>query len=467
MTVFLHDVEVDGQVVDVLVAGGRVAAIGAPAPPGAERIDGRGGALLPGLHDHHLHLLAIAAAARSIDVADCDVDAFVDALRRADRARLAGDWLRVVGYHEAAVGELDRDALDAIVRDRPVRVQHATGALWLCNTAGADALDLAHAPADGVERDARGQVTGRVYGLDDWLYRRLPREPPDLAHVGAQLLRYGITGVTDATPYRDAHDLAHLKGSVACGAFAPRLVVTGAPAMARDDLGPLVAGPAKIVVDDRAPPDLDALGCEIAHAHEHDLPVAVHCASRLALVLAVAALEQVGARAGDRIEHGAVVPRELVGRLRALGVTIVTQPAFVFMRGDRYLAEVDAADQPHLWPCGALLEAGIPVGFGSDAPHGPLDPWLAIRAATERRTRTNAPLGLGERVDAHTALTRFLTPWPTPGGAPRRVEVGAPADLCMLHAPLAEVLRAPTADAVRLTLLAGVSAGATSGGCPT
>src|ERR671916_1771459 len=63
-----RDVDVDGRRVDVRVVGGRVAGVGpglAPAP-GTAVVDGGGGALLPGLHDHHLHLLAAAAARRSV-----------------------------------------------------------------------------------------------------------------------------------------------------------------------------------------------------------------------------------------------------------------------------------------------------------------------------------------------------------------------------------------------------------------
>ena len=56
--------EVEGVRVDVRVAGGRVVALGAglAGRPGEVVIEAAGGALLPGLHDHHLHLLAWAAA---------------------------------------------------------------------------------------------------------------------------------------------------------------------------------------------------------------------------------------------------------------------------------------------------------------------------------------------------------------------------------------------------------------------
>ena len=61
--------EVDGRLIDVHCAGGIVTPIGAASAGGADVvIDAGGGALLPGLHDHHVHLLAMAAARASLDV---------------------------------------------------------------------------------------------------------------------------------------------------------------------------------------------------------------------------------------------------------------------------------------------------------------------------------------------------------------------------------------------------------------
>src|SRR5918998_660746 len=99
-------------------------------------------------------------------------------------------------------GPIDRWHLDALVPDRPVRVQHRAGGAWVLNTRGLDLIGVDDTTdRAGVERDGDGQPTGRLLGLDRWLRERLPPHPvPDLAAVGRRLTAYGVTGVTDATP---------------------------------------------------------------------------------------------------------------------------------------------------------------------------------------------------------------------------------------------------------------------------
>jgi predicted amidohydrolase YtcJ len=169
------------------------------------------------------------------------------------------------------------------------------------------------------------------------------------------------------------------------------------------------------------------------------------------LVLTLAALEEVGPVPGDRIEHGSVVPPELFETLRRLGVRVVTQPTFVTDRGDEYLAEVDPDDQPHLYRYASLLVAGIPTAPSSDAPFGDPDPWRTMAAARDRRTPSGKVVGADERVSTAVVLAGFLAPLDDPGGPPRRIEPGAPADLCLLHEPLATALARPSSDLVRRT----------------
>lgn len=459
----LQDVEVDGATVDVAVAEGTVQAVGAPlpVPPGAEVVDGDGGALLPGLWDHHIHLMALAAARRSVRVGPptvTDEAGLVAALAAEDGDR----WIRAVGYHESVAGELDRHRLDRLAPGRAVRVQHQSGALWVLSSEAIRRLGIEDEDRPGLERGAGGRFTGRIRGDDRWLGERVrevvPGAPPDLHAVGAELASYGVVGVTDATPYESTADLDLLARAASSGALPQRVVVTGGPALAGAAApAPLRRGPVKLRLADHALPSLDELAGWIATAHAHARPVAVHCVTRESLVLTLVALDDAGSLPGDRIEHGAVVPPELHGGLRRHRLTVVTQPGFVAERGDRYLAEVDPGDVPHLYPCRGLIDAGIPVAGSTDAPFGHPDPWRAVAAAVSRRTAGGAVLGVGEAVDPPTALGLLLGTAEDPGGVARRVEPGAPADLCLLRVPLAEALAAPSADLVRRTLVAGSS----------
>lgn len=463
MTIHLRDVEVAGDTTDVVVDGSRIVAVAPDIPSGADAdvvIDGRGGALVPGLHDHHLHLVALAAAMASIPVGPHDVrDArgFAAALQAADARAEDGAWLRAVGYQERVAGDLDRWALDRLVPDRPVRVQHRSGALWIVNSAGLARLDLLDGPwPDGCELGDDGAPTGRLWRMDAWLARAVPAAPPDLGTAGRVLLAHGVTSVTDMTPYEDGRDLRALANAVRTGELLQDVTVTGAPELdPRDVPSCLHTGPAKILLADHDLPSLDELVTRMRRARRAGRPIAVHCVTRVAFVLTITAFAEVGTVRGDRIEHGAVIPRELDATVRDMGLAVVTQPNFVRERGDEYLADVEPDDREVLWRCGSLIDAGVQVAGGTDAPFGRPDPWALIRAAISRRTIEGRTLLADERIAPSRALALVLGTPHDPAGAVRRVAVGAPADLCLLHAPLVDVLAAPDTNPVRAVVRGG------------
>jgi len=214
-------------------------------------------------------------------------------------------------------------------------------------------------------------------------------------------------------------------------------------------------GPVKILLDDHDLPPLEALTAKIAQARAQRRQVAVHCVAAGELALTLAAFEDCGPAAGDRIEHGGVIPDGLIPVIVAMGLTVVTQPAFVVERGDRYLAEVERYEQPDLYRCASLQRAGVPVAGSSDAPYATLDPWAAMRAAVSRRTETGQSIGPDEAITPRKALNLYLGAFERPGGPPRRMEVGATADLCLLKTPLDEALRDLSADLVAATIALG------------
>lgn len=459
--------EVEGRApLDVRLAGGRIVEIGPGlrAMRGEAVIEGRAGALLPGLHDHHIHLLSFAQALRSVR---CDGPELRDArdLERALRAATPiGGWVRGVGYHESVAGELGREVLDRLGPELPVRVQHHSGALWVLNSAGIERLGLDHGvDAPGIDRDPSGRATGRLYDLDRWLGERLgDREVPDLRPVGARLARLGVTGVTDATVHNGPAERAMFERAVRDGALPQRVVLMGGLELGAGAHCRL--GPHKVVLREGLELDAGALRASVRAARAREREIAIHCVTRAELVVAVAVLEEEGARAGDRIEHGAIAPPELVERIAALPVAVVTQPHFVHERGDRYRAEVDAVDRPWLYRLRGWLAAGVPLGGGSDAPFGDPDPWRAMRAAVERTTASGVELGPKERLTPERALALFLTPAESPGGAPRRVAKGQIADLCLLHVPWEQARSLLRSELVRAVFRAGVPLALEGGG---
>ncbi len=457
-TVF-SDVEVEGRRVDLFVRGGSIAEMGgAGTLEAATRIDGQGGALVPGLCDHHIHLAALGAAMQSVDLGPPGVttpEAFDERLADAHHRRAPGAWIRGVGYDESA-GPLERTRLDALAPGRAVRVQDRTGALWVLSGRALEAVGLgpgARSGPSGVERDPAGRPTGRLVGLDAWLRDRVGPEPPDLDAVARRLNAYGVTEVSDLTPTEAPGDLELLADALRRG-LSLRITATGGPGLDPGPAAPLGRGPVKLMLHDHALPSPDDLASGFAAARRQGRPVALHCVTRAALALALAVWRG-DARAGDRLEHGSVVPPEMAVELAQLGITVVTQPNFVAERGDRYLERVEPDDLPWLYPCRSLRARGIPVAIGTDAPFGHPDPWRALSAAVTRRTAAGRLLGEREAVSAAEALGMLLSAPSDPGGPPRRLRPGRPADLCLLDVPLAHVLERPSAARVRLTVLGG------------
>ncbi len=456
---------------DVRVAGDRIAQIAERLEPesGEPLLEADGGALLPGLHDHHLHLFALAAAADSVRCGPPqvrDASQLAEALRRAP---LRGGWVRGVGYCESVAGELDRASLDRLDAERPVRIQHRSGALWVVNSCGAQRLGLdASETPDGVERDADARATGRLFGVDAWLRARLgSSEPPSLAGVGRQLAQLGVTGVTDATPGNGPEEMAAFAAAVAGRSLPQRVIAMGRPGLP-EAAGPgVMRGPVKILLEERALPAFAALERRIEAARSEGRPVAVHCVTRTQLVLAASALASVGVAPGDRIEHASVAPPDLMALLAALPVTVVTQPHFLMERGDRYAVDVDARDRAWLYRGRGFLDASVPLAAGTDAPFGSPDPWKAMRAAVDRRSESGLSMGADEALSPEQALALFTTRGEEPGGSPRRVVPGAVADLCLLDRPWAnarETLRSAhvvaTVCSGRLAWCAGAASGA-------
>ena len=453
------------EMVDLRIALGRIAAIGPrlQAQGDEEIIEADGGALLPGLRDHHLHLASLAASRASLQCGPPQAHTAEQLAARLKAQSGSAGWLRGIGYHESVAGEIDRHWIDRHLSSRPVRIQHRGGRLWVLNSMALQVLGVRDRGDDPLER-IDGKLSGRLYDNDRWLRQRLGRERPDLAEISCHLASLGVIGVTDTSPGNSPEELLRLRQAQRRGELLQEVLAMGdasldgcivEPADGDSGLPRLMIGPRKFHLHEAHLPDYDDVCADIRRAHQAARNVAFHCVTRTELVFTLGALREAGTRPGDRIEHASVTPPELLDEFRDLGLTVVSQPGFIAERGDSYLDTVDAEDQPWLYRLRAFLDAGVPLAGSTDAPFGEAEPWKAMQAAVSRRSATGRVIGAAEALNPEQALALFTAPLEAPGQAPRRIEAGASADLCLLATGWSKARANLAAVKPRLTLRAG------------
>ena len=404
----------------VAVTEGRIAAVGGGIPATARVVDCRGGVLLPGFIDPHVHLLAAAAMRRSVDCSPRAVRSIRDIqerLAQAARDRSAG-WVRATGYDETALAEgrhPTRWDLDAAVAERPVRLLHRSGHAAVLNSAALALAGISISSAEppgGVidRRTGDGEPTGLLIDMDAVIERSVPPLPFGELVLGMQalnaaLLRAGVVAVQDLTHQNDADRLALLDRVWNAAGVGPKRL----PAATQPEV--LGGGPVKLMLAEAggiSRQQRDAAVRAVARAHAAGRQVAVHAVTELGVRTALDAIEQALYRSPrsdhrHRIEHAAVCPPDLAARAASLGVVVVSNPAFLFESGDRYRSTVPAGELPHLYAAGDLAAAGVVVAAASDTPVAPPSPLADVRSAIRRESRSGAALP-GTPVDRATAL---------------------------------------------------------------
>jgi len=467
----------------VILAHGAFADLKALIGPRTHMIRLAGRTVAPGFIDCHLHFMEGAAVAAGMSVVRRRTigDLLAD-LRVTAGKTPPGNWLRAFGCDEALMHERrgpTRAELDASVGRNPLRLRHSTlHASWLNSRAiaafGLEAPGFKSPDGAWLEREPSGRLTGFVVGLDEWISQRLPRVTAAELEArtrtfSRELAAGGITAFTDATVRNGPDDLATIARLTASGAIGQRAGImighSHADSVAdacnvADAAGIRIAG-LKFMDHSRSEPV--PLAHRVARALSQGLDVAFHATEVEELEAALVAIESarrdVNPRmlesAVCRIEHGGLIPDGYPERIAALGVWVVTNPGFVHFRGPKYAA--DPGLTPWLYRARSLLDAGVQVAAGSDAPVTPAKPLAAISAAMTRLSIDGDELGpaekisLGEGFDLFTRSAARLSRL-----AAGEIAPGYFADLIVLAAdPLTLSSAEIPSLAVDLTIVAG------------
>ena len=446
----------------VAIAGERIAAVDSEAQVSGLRgpktgiIDCRGLTLIPGLNDAHTHILATAASLSGLDCGSADIGSVGDLLTAIrDRAAVLppGQWVRGYGLEPGKLSESrypTRRELDSVTPHHPVRLEHSSGHATLLNSRGLAAAGInadTPDPPDGViERDENGLPTGFLLEMAAYLRERLgrTRSPEEMAagvsHLSETLLRYGITSVQDAGPNNGADQWDTFQTLTSGQVFQPRVTMMAGIGRLQEiseaGLGwgsgdeRLRIGHAKVMLTNAtgqltpAPQDLTELALQ---ARDLGFPIAVHAIEQEAVeeAIRITALENaacdwtrenttcpaVKPRMRNRIEHCAECPPHLMNKLAHSGAMVVTQPGFMYWRGDGYLERVQLELLPYLYAFRKMMGLMIPVAFGSDSPVIGPNPWPGIYSAVTGTTKANRQFpGLRGEENSAGSSGNALTP---------------------------------------------------------
>jgi predicted amidohydrolase YtcJ len=471
-----------GQVASTLIRGVRLVPVGTPAPTAepvdlrmaagvvteiapairaesAEQVvDAEGRWAIPGLWDQHVHMVQWAQTLVRLDVSGTSCPEEVTRIVGEHVAELPSDEAGTVvsgwGHRSASWSRQPTVAeLDAVSGNHPVILVSGDGHNGWLNSRALQLLGL-------------GPRTGAL-DENDWfpVFSRLTDLPGTPQESEAALRRAvhdaaarGVVGVVDFEfgggafrdwPDRVAQGMDQLR--VRTATYPERLEeVIAAGLRSGSDLpgggGLLTMGPLKIISDGSLntrtaychQPYADAGSLEfprgkqnysadelaglLHHARQCGLTAAVHAIGDAAVGSALDAFEATGA-AGS-LEHVQLVAWDDVPRISRLGLRASVQPAHVL--DDRTITEQCWPDRANrCFALRSLLDAGVVLALGSDAPVARLDPWLAMAAAVHRGAGDDDPWHPEQSLSAAEALAAS-----TDGR--RTLAVGQPADVVLL-----------------------------------
>ena len=419
--------------------------------------------VIPGIVDAHLHLLGLGMALREVDLTG--TRSYDDIIQRvAARARefKAGEWISGRGWNQNDWPDTrfpTHDALSRAVPDNPVVLTRVDGHAVLANARAIEAGGVTAStpdPAGGrVVRNADGSPTGVfVDNAMSLIYRVVPDLSRDATRAAilaavAEANRWGLTGIHDAGVGGSTVDL--YEELARAGRFNLRdyVMVTGDSA---DVTRAYQRGPHSALYDGRiwvraikmyADGALGSRGAALLEdysddpgnrglfvtdtmqirkaavsALRHGFQLCIHAigdhANRMVLDAYEAALDSVPtADHRFRIEHAQILHRQDLTRLAALGVIPSMQTSH--QASDMYWAMNrlgwSRAQGAYAWR--SLLNTGVVIPYGTDAPVEPVNPMKGFHAAITRQDADGWPAGgwfPAERMTREEALDS-MTIW--------------------------------------------------------
>ena len=455
-------------------------------------IDAKGHTGIPGLNDSHLHLIR-GGLNYNLELRWEGVPSLADALRMLREQALrtpSPQWVRVVGgWSEFQFAERRMPTLDEInaaAPDTPVFILHLYDRALL-NRAALKVVgytkETPNPPGGEIQRDSNGNPTGMLIARPNamLLYATLAKGPklPLEQQVNStrqfmrELNRLGLTSAIDAgggfQNYPDDYDVIaelHAKKQltvrIAYNLFTQRpgheledfekwtdmlKPGQGTNFLRHNGAGEMLVFSAADFEDFLEPrPDLapgmeDELGRVVRHLVEHRWPFRLHATYNESISRMLDVFEKVNRDIPFNglhwfFDHAETITEANIERVKALGGGLAVQHRMAF-QGEYFVDRYGKEAAKQTPPVARMLEAGVPVGLGTDATRvASYNPWTALYWLVSGRTVGRMQLyDDNARIDRETALmlwTKGSAWFSSEQSAKGEIKVGQLADLVLL-----------------------------------
>lgn len=455
-------------------------------------IDLKGKRVIPGLNDSHLH--AIRGGLNYLMELRWDgvpsTALALEMLRQQVAITPPPQWVRVVGgftehqFQEKRLPTLDE--INAIAPDTPVFILHLYDRALLNRAAlracGYD-KNTPNPPGGEIRRDRNGNPTGLLIARPNAtiLYATLAKGPKlsvddqmiSSRHFMRELNRLGVTSVIDAgggyqtypDDYQVIEQLAkqnQLTLRIAYNLFTQKpgkeledfqswtkllRPGQGSPMYRHNGAGEMLVFSAADFEDFKeARPNLalkleDELYRVVRHLAENRWPFRIHGTYDESIARFLDVFERVNAEVPLEglnwfIDHAETITPRNIDRIKALGGGIAIQHRMAF-QGEDFIARYGAQAAVSTPPIYRMLEAGLPVGMGTDATRvATYNPWIGIYWLVTGRTVGGMPLyPARNRLSREQALRLYTegSAWfSTENGKKGAIQPGQYADFAVL-----------------------------------
>jgi predicted amidohydrolase YtcJ len=434
---------------------------------GTEVIDLENKTVLPGLIDSHLHMVGTGIALSQINCRTPPIIStsdLVDAVREKTADAKPGEWILGRGWDQVKLSDHrnpNKWDLDEASPENPVWLMRTCGHISVVNSR---ALEIAGVSKDTpqpvgghIVKDENGEPTGLLQEGPAMNLVRKHIPPQDLESTSkaiklasSSFSKDGITGVIEAgieplairAYQKVANDeeltvrvnmMLHGKiGDESAEESATRIKDFPMTTGYGDDLLRFLG--LKLLIDGgvggrtallREPYEDDPHNFGILTMPEEDLQkrvdagnlagmmVGIHCAGGEAMDIVLNAFEETDRIKSIKGRRFAIIhayqPTEAnFETCRRLGITVASQPSFLYYLGESYYENVGHERAKWLKPHRAWLDNDIMVASGTDSPVTPYPPFPSLWTSIARRTEVNnVQMGTEQRITREEAIKLY------------------------------------------------------------